>query len=563
MRQLLSRGLRLFRTIRHLRMSQLVHRVRLRTQRRLMTVLPGVWATAVRRRRQQTPGWPSGYRPFQSLYAEGFPSAEDNAAGCFEFYGRILELGSPPGWNPDSADQLWRYHLHYFDWVWSFVRHADRAWAREQFRYLWVSWRTDARLGHLDAWSPYVASLRLWNMAGAFDALVAGSDYEEEFLADTRTHAGFLRWNLELDVGGNHLLKNVKALVGSGIFLGDERLVRRGLHMLRRILQTQILGDGGHYELSPSYHCQVLEDLIDLRELLVAADRTELPELAGMILKMRAWLGTVLMPGGEIPLLNDSWAVSDARLGVLDPIPDDEQLSVLADSGYVVVRPRPGVQLVLDAGAPGPPDLPAHSQSDALSFVLSVDGHQVVVDTGVSTYAPGAVRLHERSTRAHNTVEIDGEEQSEVWASFRLGRRANVSLLRAGDRGRDVIVSGSHDGYRRLSGSPIHRRTWQLDATGMTVTDEITGTGSHLVARRLTLAPAVTVVSSAGGLVVAGCVFEAPTANGAVVPWVVGASKVGDGHGGRLATAQLLAESKFELPAELVMTIRFPPRDTV
>lgn len=560
---MLRRGLRLLRTVRHLRMSQLIHRMRLRTQRRLMAALPRGSAAVVRRRRRETPGWPSGFRSLQGLDAEGFPSAEDNADGRFEFYGHMLELGSPPTWNPGSVDQLWRFHLHYFDWVWSFVGYADQAWAREQFQYLWGSWRPQARFGRLDAWSPFVASLRLWNMAGAFDTLVAGSDYEEDFLTDIRTHAGFVRWNLELDVGGNHLLKNVKALIGSGIFLRDERLMRRGLRMLRRILQTQVLGDGGHYELSPSYHCQVLEDLIDLRELLVAADRDELPELTGAILKMRAWLGSVLMPGGEIPLLNDSWAVSDVRLGFLDPIPDDDRLSVLAESGYVVVRPRPGTQLVLDVGDPGPRHLAAHSQSDALSFVLSVSGRQVVVDTGVSTYEAGAVRRHERSTRAHNTVEIDGEDQSETWASFRLGRRANVTLLRAEDRGRDVIVSGSHDGYRRLPGSPIHRRTWQVTTSGVTVTDEITGTGSHLVTRRLMSAPTELVAASSGELLVAGCVFEAPTVNGAIVPWVVGASQVGDGRGGRLATTQLCAESKVELPAELVMTIRFPAGEAV
>ena len=202
----------------------------------------------------------------------------------------------------------------------------------------------------------------------------------------------------KLDVGGNHLLKNVKALIGLGTFLGDEALLRKGLQLEQDILRNQVLHDGGHYERSPSYHCQVLEDLDDLARLKRSAGLTESRQVIESLASMRLWLGSVLMPDGRLPLLNDSWHVSASRIQLLRPTPDHRHLSVLGDSGYVVVRPRPRTQLVLDVGPPGPPDLPAHSQADALSFVLSVDERDVLIDTGVTTYVASKARSYERST---------------------------------------------------------------------------------------------------------------------------------------------------------------------
>src|SRR5207247_7691896 len=77
------------------------------------------------------------------------------------------------------------------------------------------------------------------------------------------------------------------------------------------------------------------------------------------------------------------------------------------DSGY----------LVFDAGAIGPDHQPAHGHADTLSFELSHRGRRIVTDTGVFTYAPGEQRRYDRSTAAHNTVEIDRRDQSELWGA--------------------------------------------------------------------------------------------------------------------------------------------------
>ena len=146
---------------------------------------------------------------------------------------------------------------------------------------LWQSWQESVTPGRGDAWLPYPAALRAWSFCGLHRPLVAGSKIEGPFVASLAAHAGFLRRNLESDLGGNHLIKDLKALAGLAVFFADERLLGRALDRLDRQLAVQVLGDGGHYERAPAYHCQVLADLTDVARLLRATGRQPGPELAG------------------------------------------------------------------------------------------------------------------------------------------------------------------------------------------------------------------------------------------------------------------------------------------
>ena len=120
-----------------------------------------------------------------------------------------------------------------------------------------------------------------------------------DFVAGLAAHAGFLRRHLEYDVGGNHLIKGLKALVGLAVFFADERLLRLVTRRLTRQMATQILADGGHYERAPAYHCQVLADLVDVADLLRAAGQTPPGEITAAVDRMRHWLGAVLTPDGR------------------------------------------------------------------------------------------------------------------------------------------------------------------------------------------------------------------------------------------------------------------------
>lgn len=317
-------------------------------------------------------------------------------------------------------------------------------------------------------------------------------DLDGEFVALLGVHAGYLRAHLELDVGGNHLIKDLKGLVGLALLLGDHRLLARILWRLRQHVARQILDDGGHVERAPAYHCQVLTDLVDLDGLLGESSPVWLAEA---VARMRVWLGLVLLPDGSVPLLNDGFPIPTALVDALRPGPAaPDGLTLLADTGLAVLR-RGQAHVLADVGLPCPDDLPAHAHADTFGFLLHVGTKCLVSEVGTSTYAAGDVRAFERSTAAHSTVQVDDADSTEVWGAFRAARRARPTVLRADDDGTSITLSAAHDGYRRLQGRPVHRRTWLLTADRLRVADEVLGAGEHDLTARLHGTPLDAVLS--------------------------------------------------------------------
>lgn len=442
----------------------------------------------------------------------------DPSRGRFDLIGVEQRLGVPPEWHPVAVSTLWLFHLHYLEWLEELTSTSNST----DFDMLWASWHASTKFGANPEWSPYVASVRVWVLCMAAQrAALGGPGHRAELASDIALHGRFVNASLEVDVGGNHLVKNLKGVVGCGVFLGDDRLVRAASEMLQRELNDQGLPDGAHFELSPSYHAQVLADFIDIENLLSADDRPPVPGLHERIEAMRDWLSDMVLPDGEVPMFNDCTRVGSERLAALG-LRDaaDSHLVVKEASGYVIAKPDSRLHFVLDIGRPCPPELPAHAHADCLSFEMCVDGRRVIVDPGTSTYEPGDRRMWERGTPAHNTVAIDGENQTEVWATFRAARLAKPLLERADDDAEVITVIGSHNGYERLRGKPRHRRTWEMREGTVVIKDEVTGKGTHLMSARLQLAPGIDAAMTTDGAVKAGPIrvtFDAPHESTVVV----------------------------------------------
>jgi uncharacterized heparinase superfamily protein len=296
--------------------------------------------------------------------------------------------------------------------------------------------------------------------------------------------------NLEYHLLGNHLLENGFSLLFGGVYFGDENFRRKSEQILRKELAEQILSDGGHFERSPMYHQLMLNRVLDCISLLKRYEQQGMREdmirlLAETAARMLGWLEQMTFRNGAIPLMNDAAfgiAPSTAeleeyakRLGITAPI------ITLGESGYRKVA-KDTYEAILDVGVIGPDYIPGHAHADTLSFELHVGGCPVIVDTGTSTYEENDLRLWQRSTRAHNTVEIDGKNSSEVWGSFRVARRARPFDLQI-SMGNESVVSCAHDGYRRLSGRPVHRREWRFRGDSVIITDSISGGFSKAVGR--------------------------------------------------------------------------------
>jgi hypothetical protein len=549
---------RLLRTVRHLRPAQIVHRVRLRMQKQLYSVAPGVasrhFASAgVTSARQ----WPSGFVPTGLVMHRGAASPTVADRGVFELLNVRADLGWPVEWMPSHHDQLWRYHLHYFDWAWGWVEAATDEQV-SLFGDLFRSWRDSNPVGRWDAWSPYVVSLRAWTICALLPRLSKDAELVEEVSDQLAIHARYLRLNLEWDVGGNHVVKNLKALIGLGVALGDDAVLRRAVTHLDKQLDVQILADGGHFERSTGYHAQVLADLVDVHGLLLSAEVEPafVERLHLALHRMRGWLATTASADRVVPCLNDSIPVGPELLDLLAvPRVDAELLAVLPDSGYAVLTPRPDVTVIMDIGPPCPPDLPAHAQADALALVARVDGVDVLVDAGTSVYGSGPRRQYERSTRAHSTIEVDGFDQTEVWGAFRAGRRHAVTVTRAESIGRVALVEASHNGYRSLPGRPVHTRRVSTAPGVIVIDDLVQGGGTHDMASHWHLGEGATWSASERSATIGGVILSFGQAVGAEFEFVPGGAiplgLAAQDHNVLVASPCVVVRwSKVELPVE-------------
>lgn len=462
----LARLVRYGETVRHLRPEQVYRRIWFRLARPVPDLRP---APACRTR---TGPWQAPARRRPSLTGDG----------------AFLLLGEPgsldrDGWDSPARDKLWRYNQHYFDDLNALDAAARSGWHND----LIGRWMADNPAGTGTGWEPYPVSLRIVNW---IKWLLAGNTAPAGMLDSLAVQARWLSGRLEYHLLGNHLFANAKALVFAGLwFDGSEagRWLERGLAILRREFDEQILPDGGQFELSPMYHALALEDVLDLANIAAAFTGALDPAQAGQAGHWRArapamagWLAALSHPDGNIAFFNDAafgiapdngeLAAYAGRLGLQVPQTGPVWLR---ESGYVRLETRDAV-LIADMAPIGPDYLPGHAHADTLSFEISLFGSRVIVNSGTSVYAAGPERQRQRGTPAHSTVNIAGLNSSDVWSGFRAGRRARIVDADAAPAGECQWAQAAHDGYRYRPGKPLHRRRWTLDATGLTIEDTLT-----------------------------------------------------------------------------------------
>lgn len=485
---------RLFRTVSHLRATQVWHR--------LLQRLP--------RRRMRLAGLPLLDTPISTFVmpATRVPSLTAPDRACF------LNREGPIGddWDPSDFSKLWRYNLHYFDDL-NAVGAGDRL---EWHRSLIDRWIIANPPTVGTGWEPYPTSLRIVNW---IKWQLREHALNEAALTSLALQARWLASRIEWHILGNHLFANAKALLFAGLmFSGEEAAAWRTIacSILSRELPEQCLADGAHFELSPMYHLLFLEDVLDIVNIVEAAARTGrangvadvVDAIDERLPAMFSWSHAMGHPDGEISFFNDAALdIAPTLDGLTDyagrlgrRVPDGALSSrLLASSGYARLE-RGAAVVIADVGRVGPDYLPGHAHADTLGFEMSLAGRRLVVNGGTSLYEPGAERLRQRSTAAHSTLILDDHSSSEVWSSFRVGRRAypHDVVLELGD---PIFLKAKHDGYIYLPGGPIHQRTWRLGELYLDVADRVLARTSHRAELRFHLGVGLSVrVKDTSGL---------------------------------------------------------------
>jgi uncharacterized heparinase superfamily protein len=299
--------------------------------------------------------------------------------------------------------------------------------------------------------------------------------------------------NLEYHVLGNHLLENGFSLLFGAYYFQDETLYAKAKKILSAELEEQILEDGAHFELSPMYHQLMLFRVLDCINLL-QNNQWKNHELLDLLREkaevMLGWLHIMTFKNGAIPLLNDSAnkiAPATSELNAYALRLKLKARSVkLGPSGYRKVTNN-HYEMVMDVGNIGPDYIPGHAHSDTFNFELYIDNQPVIVDTGLSTYEANERRQLERSTRSHNTVVVDGDDQTQVWGGFRVAKRAKVIELKESKNS----IEATHDGYKDKG--ILHTRKFITEKYRIVIKDIITSGHEHKCAAYLHFYPGIQV----------------------------------------------------------------------
>jgi hypothetical protein len=407
------------------------------------------------------------------------------------------------------------------------------------------SWLQQCPFGCGMNWrSPLELAIRLINWVWSIDLIRESGLVTGSFQERVR-HAAYLHlWEIARKYSRGSSANNHRLGEAAGVFIAcsyfrDLDETGRWRRESRQILEEEIIAqtylDGGSREQAVGYHVFVLHFLL---LAAIVARKTGAADLSeaywSRLERMLEFLGTLTEGGTAPPMIGDSddgyvldlgdsresralfcvgavlfgradfkawggryaesarWLLGRSSRSAFDALgstPAGELLvsRALPESGYYLLQcghkgQGDRISVAFDCGELGFKSIAAHGHADALSFTVRAFGADVIVDPGTYDYFSfPAWRTYFRSTRAHNTLVVDGLDQSVMLGPFLWGAGASARCVLwepSVDGGR---VVGEHDGYRRLTDPVLHRRTLSLHAESgvLTIRDDIVAQGNH------------------------------------------------------------------------------------
>lgn len=381
---------------------------------------------------------------------------------------------------------------------------------------------------------------------GGRDALTAspeGREFETRWLASIYRHMHFVMHHRSTHASSanNHLIGELVGVHVACCTWPRWPVAHRWLEQTERGLEQeirrQVHPDGVDREQTTWYQ-QFVASMLMLSALAAArAGRPMSTEYHRRLRRMLAFLAALTDAGGRIPMIGDAddgiafmleprpglepfkallglgatvfgvsawrelatgaedtakWLGEAVRLPAPDEPPMRRGASAVrfGDGGYTLfgraLGGRGEIRILFDSGPLGFPSIAGHGHADALSLLLTVHGREQLIDPGTYAYhSERRWRDYFRGTAAHNTVRVDGEDQSRIGGPFLWLRHAQTTLDTFERVPGGMRVVGSHDGYMRLPDPVKHvREVRYLDnETTLEITDRLICRGEHRIER--------------------------------------------------------------------------------
>lgn len=410
----------------------------------------------------------------------------------------------------------------------SFCATCDRSYL-DELSFLFEDWNTKNPFMWGPEWSsPMEESIRLINWLAAAAFLESSCIDEVKVLRDKMCSGA---WVMAAHVrlhysrfssANNHTIIEAAGVAIAAALFGQRQWLREALHLIESEVVLQTHPDGVNKEQALHYELFIMEALCLVAHVLQASGDAFSEVLAGQIRSMARYARACYVGDGRFVEFGDDdegiifnlashkpsypeyvlslasleigsnerlvedicpcetirWLYTNERLGAVGGLPLAElaRIESFQDGGVTFLRGDGGrVVLAFDHGPLGFGALAAHGHADALSVQLFVDGESILIDPGTYVYNGNrAMRDLFRSTKMHNTVCIDGRDQSEMLGPFLWGRKAEVSDFELKEDDSSVVRLGAvHDGYAPT----LVERTIEFGDSKVILTDEVVGLG--------------------------------------------------------------------------------------
>jgi len=304
---------------------------------------------------------------------------------------------------------------------------------------------------------------------------------------------------------GNHTVAEASGLIFAGaVFkntLEGRKWLAKGHALLKQELDHQILKDAGPAEQSLNYHRFVLDLYWLAIDFLKKNNLYDIDEFEERLIKAEQFITEFKDSHGWLASIGDS---DDGRAIAPGIRPcrthlnyKKPEVQTFYKSGYTIFNDKK-VVLTFDHGPLGMAPLYNHGHADALSITLSVNGKKMLIDPGTYKYnGEPEFRKYFKSTRAHNTITVDRQDQAIQETGFIWSHAYNAELIRKENLNGVWLIEARHDGYRRYKKPVEHIRSlFIFDGTAILIKDKFCGVGTHEFELNFHLHPDVKVSKS-------------------------------------------------------------------
>ncbi len=232
---------------------------------------------------------------------------------------------------------------------------------------------------------------------------------------------------------GNWLIMEMNGLTHIGLlypcFKTAAEWLDYGVKKLKEELFVQVYEDGWQYELSTNYQDVVITNYVSVMRIFKAYGLALDPDIVACIEKLLSTYVKMMRPDGRVPDINDGrpMAVADLAREYSDICGNDpivrwgatggkegtqpEATQIFKNAGLAALRTGWGkddTYLFFDGGEFGY----GHQHEDKLHVMLSAGEKNLLLDGNNYSYDASEMRTYVLSTRAHNTIRVDGMDQN-------------------------------------------------------------------------------------------------------------------------------------------------------